>query len=145
MATMTNDEVVLAAITAVEDRDVTTLLRLYHPDLEFLWPPGLPYSGTFKGAEIEDMTERFTAVWAPLQPTDAEKRMDPVVVASAGSTVIVHYTWRALDSSGRRFETSTLAHYEVLDGRLAQAQMYYFDMAGMLTFLRDTGVELPDS
>lgn len=138
-----NEEIVLATIKAVEERDFEALEHLYHPQIEFNWPPGLPYSGRFNAAEVPDMTMRFAAVWEPLQPTDVEKRMDPIVVASAGDTVVVEYIWRAVDTTGRRFETSTLARYEVRDERLARARMYYFDLPGMLAFLDGTGVELP--
>jgi ketosteroid isomerase-like protein len=81
------------------------------------------------------MTNAFAAVWEPLQPTHAEKRMDPTVVASSGNTLVVEYTSRAVDRHGRRFETSTLARYEVRDGQFAGARMYYSDHAGLLSFL----------
>jgi len=142
MAMTKSEEIVLATIKAVEERDFSALEQLYHPEIEFFWPPGLPYSGRFKASEVPDMTMRLAAVWEALQPTDAEKRMDPVVVASSGDTVVVEYTWRAVDAAGRRFETSTLARYDVRDGRLARAQMYYFDLFGMMAFLTDAGVEL---
>lgn len=141
--TLTAEEIVLVAVKAVEDRDLDTLAQLYHPDVRFEWPPGLPYSGTFQGASVDEMTERFGAVWEPLQPTDDEKRMDATVVVSSGNTVVVEYTWRAVDRHGHRFETSTLARYEVRDGRFAGARMYYSDHAGLLAFLRDAAVELP--
>jgi ketosteroid isomerase-like protein len=140
--TLTPEEIALAAVKAVEDRDLDTLDQLYHPDVRFEWPPGLPYSGRFQGASVDEMTQRFAAVWEPLQPTDDEKRMDATVVASSGNTVVVEYTWRSVDQRGHRFETSTLARYEVRDGRFAGARMYYSDHAGLLAFLRDAGVEL---
>ena len=132
----------LATIKAVEARDLEALARLYDPDVEFEWPPGLPYSGVHRGPDVVTMTTRFRAVWQPLQPTAAEARMDPVVVAATADTVVVEYTWRAVDESGNRFQTSTLAHYEVRHGRLARARMYYADHAGLLEFLRSAGVPL---
>jgi ketosteroid isomerase-like protein len=132
----------LAAIEAVEARDLEALAQLYDPDVEFEWPPGLPYSGVHRGADVVSMTANFRAVWQPLQPTADEARMDPVVIAATADTVVIEYTWRAVDQSGNRFQTSTLAHYEVRGGRLARARMYYADHAGLLEFLVSAGVQL---
>lgn len=137
------EEIALAAIKAVESRDLATLSQLYHRDIRFEWPPGLPYSGVFQGSAVSEMTARFAAAWEPLQPTDAEKCMDPSVVASSDDTVVIEYTWRAVDQRGDHFETSTLARYDVRDGLLAGARMYYSDHAGVLDFLRRAGVALP--
>ena len=134
MAT-TSEAVVLDAIRAVERRDRATLMALYHPDVTFGWPAGLPYGGWHHGRDVMAMSEQFAQVWDPLQPTEAERQMDPRVVASVKDTVVVEYQWRGCDAGGRRFETPTLARYEVRDGLLAVAQMYHFDMPGLLEFL----------
>jgi ketosteroid isomerase-like protein len=131
-------EIVLAAIRAVENRDPNALLALYHPEVTFEWPPGLPYSGRFRDAEIAEMSERYLAVWDPLQPTPAERRMDAQVVASGGADVVVEYAVRARDQRDNRFETRTLARYKVLDDRLAAATMFYWDHVGLLAFLEES-------
>ena len=138
MAT-TNEMVVLDAIRAVEERDRAWLAALYHPDVTFGWPAGLPYGGWHRGIEVIAMSERFASIWDRLQPTEAERRMDPRLVASDGDTVVVEYQWRGRDPEGCRFETPTLARYEVRDGLLARAQMYHFDMPGLLAFLSQAG------
>ena len=131
-----NERIVMDTLGAIEKRDLEHLTRLQHPDVWFSWPPGLPYSGRFQGsAEVADMTERFAAVWAELQPTAADRRMDARVVASRDTTVLVSYTWRGRDRVGKRFETPTLACYEVRDGLFAGAEMYYFDLMGLIDFL----------
>jgi ketosteroid isomerase-like protein len=139
--TMTTEQVVRAVLRAVEARDRARLAELYHPDIEFSWPPGLPYSGRHRGAEVVAMGEAFAALWDPLQPTEAERRFDERIVASSGSEVVVQYRWKAVDEQGRRFETDTLARYRVLDGKFAGGRMYHFDHAGLLDFLaaRATG------
>ena len=38
-------EAVLAVFTAVEQRDQAALARACQPDVEFCWPPSLPYGG----------------------------------------------------------------------------------------------------
>ena len=126
----------LEAFRAVESRDTERLLELYHPDVEFYWPPSLPYGGAFHGADVVEMSLRFRAVWDSLQPTAAERRMDPRVVACEGGEVVVQYFQRGIDPAGARFETEVLGLYEVRDRRFARAQMFYFDPVGLRDFLR---------
>jgi ketosteroid isomerase-like protein len=135
-----NDEVVMAVLTAIEQRNLTALPGLYHSQIEFSWPPSLPYSGTFRGAELGEMNAKFASVWAVLQPTERERALNARVIASTGEDVVVNYCWRALDPTGRRFETETLGHYKVRDGKLARAQMFYFDLPGMVAFLKAAAV-----
>jgi uncharacterized protein len=133
-------ETALAAIESVETRDLDRLATLYDPGIIFDWPPGLPYSGHYEGRHIATMTERFASVWQPLQETEEERRMDPTVVATAGDTVVVQYVARGADAAGRRFETPVLARYRARDGRLVEAQMYYWDLIGLQEFIRSAGV-----
>lgn len=145
----TSASIVLAAIRAVETRDLERLHELYDPAVTFEWPPGLPYSGTFSGPEVEEMTARFEAVWAPLQPTADERSMSPTVVSAGGGDVVVEYRWRATHALAGSFETPVLARYRVEDGRLAEARMFYWDHVGLRRFLDRAGVgtgerSLPD-
>ena len=87
------------------------------------------------------MSLHYATTWIPLQPTAEERRMDPVVVASSDGTVVAEYQVRGVDVHGNRFETPTLARYTVNDGRLASAEMYYFDLAGLQRFL--SGATVP--
>jgi ketosteroid isomerase-like protein len=133
-------EIVMDALRAVEERQPERLAALYHPEIEFNWPPGLPYSGRFTGRAIEEMTQRFAATWVPLQPTEETRRMRPRILAlGEDGRVVVNYLWKAMDTKGRRFETEVLADYQVRDGRLARAQMFYYDLPGMIDFLRAAG------
>jgi ketosteroid isomerase-like protein len=135
MTEQTNQAIVLDVLDAVERRDRARLARLYHPNIEFHWPPGLPYSGSHRGAGVAEMTSRFAEVWVPLQPTEVDRRMDPQVVAAQGENVVVRYIWRGRDGEGRTIAADTLAHYQVRDGKLASARMYHFDLTGLLHFL----------
>lgn len=133
-------DVVLEIIRLIETRKLDGLADRYSADMEFHWPPGLPHSGCFKGAEVAEMSSVFAATWMPLQPDEETRRMTPRLLASGpDGQVVVHYTWRAKDARGRRFETETLADYQVRDGRLARAQMYYYDLPGLISFLRSAG------
>ena len=135
MDTTDDERVVLELLAAVEARDVRRLARMYHPGVEFHWPPALPYGGVHRGADVATMSELFAQIWAPLQPRDEDRRMDPRIVASEGGEVVVHYTWKARAANGDTFATETLALYRVRDGKLARAQMFHFDLTGLVDFL----------
>lgn len=117
-----------AAPGAVEDRDLGRLHELYDPDLTFERPPGPPYSGRFDGGEVEEMSDRFQAVWGPLQPTADERSMQPVVIGSSDDTVVTQYQWRATHPTAGNFETRVLARYRVNAGRLVETGMSYWTM-----------------
>jgi uncharacterized protein len=140
-----NEEVVLGVIRAVEERDAEALFDLYHEDVELHDAPSLPYHYTVRGksgmrAQLEKAPEEtWLGTWGPLQPTEAERRMDPRVVASKGDEVVVQYTTRALAPNGERFESPVLALYEVREGKFARAQMFHYDTAGILAFLERAG------
>ena len=141
MSASSAEETVLAAIRSVETRDLARLATLYDPGITFDWPPGLPYSGHYESSDIATMSERFASVWQPLQQTEEDRQMEPTVVATAGDTVVVQYVARGADATGRRFETPVLARYRARDGRLVEAQMYYWDLIGLQEFIEAAGVE----
>jgi ketosteroid isomerase-like protein len=72
-----------------------------------------------------------------LQPTAAERRMDPRVVAAndASGEVVVLWRQRGRSPAGERFDGEVLGLYQVRDGRLARAQMFYFDTVALAEFL----------
>jgi ketosteroid isomerase-like protein len=132
--------VVMEMLQAIENRQLERVRALYHPKVEFHWQPGLPYGGSFSGPALATMHETFERTWFPLQPTEETRRMNPRVLATGdGGRVIVNYLWRGLDPRGRRFETETLADYQIRDGRLVRAQMFYFDLGGTIRFLEGVG------
>jgi uncharacterized protein len=141
-----NAEVVLAVFRAVEERDREALFELYHDDVELHEAPSLPYGyeGIVGKEAMRDQLENapettWLGTWGPLQPTDAERRMDPQVLATNGDEVVVRYTTRALAPAGERFESPVVALYEVRDGRLARARMFHYDTAGLIAFLERAG------
>jgi len=136
-----NAEVVLAVFRAIEERDGEALFELYHDDIELREAPSLPYAYTARGKEamreqLETAPETtWLGTWGPLQPTEAERRMDPRVVATAGDEVVLQYTTRAVAPDGERFESPVLGLYEVRDGKFARAEMFHQDTAAILAFL----------
>ncbi len=129
-------EVVLATFRAVESRDEQALARLSDPHIEFHWPDSLPYGGSRPGAAgLSRPGPSWSETWDPLQGP-AERQMDPRVVAASRSEVVVLWHQRGRSADGQRFEMPVLGLYGVNDGKLARAQMFYFDTVPVLAFLR---------
>lgn len=135
---MKNADVVLGALSAIEERRMHDLHALYHPEIEFHWQPGLPYEGDHSGTRVAAMSETFGDIWTPLQPDPQARRLDPKIVAVQDEHVVASYTWRGIDRHGNKFQTETLAHYQVQGGKLRDARMYYYDLAGLIAFLEHT-------
>jgi hypothetical protein len=133
MKTKDSAAVMLEIFRAIERRDVPRLLELCHADVEFHWPPSLPYGGTAHGVGGKHPT--WIETWAPLQPTEAERRMDSRVVAASEAEVVVLWQQRGRSPAGVRFEDPVLGLYQVREGKLARAQMFYFDTAALGGFL----------
>jgi ketosteroid isomerase-like protein len=128
-----NIEVMLQIFSAIEQRDAQRVLGLVHPDVEFHWPPSLPYGGTRRGLNPDGPT--WGKTWDPLQPTASERHLDPRVIAATDEEVVVHWRQKGVTPSGDRIDTPVLGLYLLRDGKLARAQMFYFDPAAVLSFL----------
>jgi uncharacterized protein len=129
----TNMQVILEIFSASERRDLQHLLDLCHAHVEFHWPPALPYGGTSRGFKIEPPSWGHT--WIPLQPTQAEQKMDPRIVAASDDEVVVLWRQRGVSPGGDRLDSPVLALYEVRDGKLARAQMFHFDPTAVVDVL----------
>ena len=139
-----NVQVMLEIFRALEERDPNRRTVdegeevLYQRDVEFRWPPALPYGGTFRGKDAAI----WSATWNPLQPTAAERKMDPQVIGADDHQVAILYRQRGVSPSGERFEGDVIGVYELRDFKLARAQMFYFDEAALVQFLRQAKREL---
>ena len=137
----TNAEIVLATFRAVEERDPERLFALCSDDVEFHDATSLPYGGAVRGkATLRERLETapettWLGTWGALQPTEAERRMDPRVVACEGDVVWVVFTPRAVGADGERFGSPVLALYEVRDGKLARGADPPDAAAAILAFL----------
>ena len=133
MSVQENIRVMDEIFHAIERRDGQRVLDRFHPDVEFHWPPSLPYGGTYRGLTPDHPT--WSQTWDPLQPTEAERKMDHRVVAASEDEVVVLWQQRGVNSVGTRFECPVLAYYKLRDGKLTRAQMFYFDTTAVLNFL----------
>jgi ketosteroid isomerase-like protein len=57
------------------------------------------------------------------------------VVASSDDEVVVLWHQRGRDRAGRELDTPVLGLYQLRDGKLARAQMFYFDPLAAAEFL----------
>ncbi len=126
--------IVLEAFQAVEQCNEERLLELYRPEVEFHWTPSLPYGGSSQRV-MPRQGPSWSDIWNPLQPTQAERRMDPRVIAATDREVVVLLRQRGVSTSGERFEDEVLGLYEIRDGKFARAQMFYFDAVAVQRFL----------
>ena len=58
-------------------------------------------------------------------------------MAASDHEVVVNFRQQGISPSGERFEGEAVGLYQVRDGKFARAQMFYFDTAAVLTFLKD--------
>jgi uncharacterized protein len=133
MRSTENVQVMRHIFSAIERRDTQRFLELVHPDVEMHWPASLPYGGTARGLTPEEPT--WSATWIPLQPSEAEQRMDPRVVAANAEEVVVLWRQRGVTPAGDRCDEEVLGLYHVRGGKLARAQMFYFDTAAVVRCL----------
>jgi ketosteroid isomerase-like protein len=139
-----NVQVMLEIFRALEERDPNRRTvdereeALYHPNVEFHWSPALPYGGTFRGKDAAV----WSATWNPLQPTAAERKMDPRVIGADDHQVVILYRQRGVSPGGERFDGEVIGLYELRDFKLSRAQMFYFDEAALVRFLQRAPREL---
>jgi ketosteroid isomerase-like protein len=139
-----NVQVMLEIFRALEQRDPNRRNvdeqeeALYQPDVEFHWPAALPYGGTFRGKDAAI----WSAIWNPLQPTAADRKMDPRVIGADDHQVVILYHQRGVSPSGERFDGEVIGLYELRDFKLSLAQMFYFDEAALTQFLQRAAREL---
>lgn len=128
-----NVEVMLKLFAGIESRDERKVFGCVQPDVQFHWPPSLPYAGVFKG--LASNGGPWATAWTPLQPTPIERSMSPRVVAASGNEVAILWRQRGLAPAGDRIDTEVLGLYLLREGKLARAQMFYFDPVGVAHFL----------
>ncbi len=69
--------------------------------------------------------------------------MDPRVVSADEDEVVVVWRQRGLSPAGERFDGEVLGLYQVREGRLVRAQMFYFDTVAVANFL-DKAMKQPE-
>ncbi len=132
-------DVVLQVFRSVEERNPQLAAEVFHDDLEFHWPRPLPYAGSSYGLQAS-LARRpgWAETWDRFQ-SEAERGLGARVVASSEDEVVVLWHQRGRDRAGRWLDTPVLGLYQVRDGKLARAQMFYFDPLAAAEFLAAPG------
>jgi ketosteroid isomerase-like protein len=128
-----NSKTILAIFQAIEERNDAQFRSFLRPDFEIHWPRSLPYGGTFRG--LEPQPHGWGTTWAALQPTEAERKMDARVVAAHDDDVVVLWHQRGRTRDGDILDEEVIGMYHFSEGKLARAQMFYFDTAPVTKFL----------
>jgi len=136
-----SEEIVWEAFAGVDSRDDERLKRICHPDASFMWPESLQPSH-FRTAQGKVATS-WEEVWEPFQPLPefTTRKMSAQIVASTGTQVTVLWHQRGVNRRGERLDCEVLGLYEVRDGLLYRAQMFYFDSAAVRKFLQSNDIK----
>lgn len=127
---------ILEIFEAVAARDQQGLLDLYHPSIEFHEPQSLPYGGRWNGlAAVKQHAKIWRATWDPVQ-TPADRDMEPRVIASNAGEVLMLWWQKGRSANGAKLNSPVIGRYRVEEGSLIRAQMFHFDTAQVVAFLR---------
>jgi ketosteroid isomerase-like protein len=64
--------------------------------------------------------------------------MEPRVVAAHGDEVVVLWRQRGLSPGGEQFDGEAVGIYQLREGKLLRAQMFYFDTSAVDRFVRQS-------
>jgi len=130
-------DVGLQVFRSVQERNPQLAAEIYHDDLEFHWPRPLPYAGSSYGLQASvERRPGWAETWDPFQ-REPDRGLGARVVASSEDEVVVLWHQRGRDRGGRELDTPVLGLYRVRDGKLARAQMFYFEPPAAARFLTE--------
>jgi uncharacterized protein len=130
-----NVETVRSLFWGVEKRDLGAYIAAGHPEVVIREPGSLPYGGEYRGLEgMRRHAAGWMRTWAALQPGD-ERNSDAAFI-DAGDHVVARWRLRARAPAGDgMLDMPMVGIYELRDGKLVGAQMFYSDTAEVLRFL----------
>jgi ketosteroid isomerase-like protein len=128
-------DVVMQVFRSVEERNPGLAAGVCHDDVEFHGPRPLPYAGSSYGMKASlERSPGWAETWDPFQG-ETERELGARVIAASEDEVVVLWHQRGRDQAGGRLDTPVLGLYQVRDGKLARAQMFYFDPLAAADFL----------
>lgn len=129
------EEIVMRAFEAVNTRNDALFASVIHPEAAFIWPESLR-PGQFKTLHGRQASN-YDELWEPFQPRTLfpTRRMDARIVASNGDRVVVRWHQRGINANAESLDVEVVGLYDVRDGLLYHAQMFYFDGYAARRFL----------
>lgn len=127
--------VVVRLFDAVAARNLSALMRCYHPEVTILECNELPYGGTYRGLrEAGQHARNFGAAWSLFwDPTGTAA---PAMARAGDGSVMVRFRHQARSvTSGASLDNPEMGVYEVRDGLVVRAQMFHFEPQALTTFL----------
>src|SRR6266496_3642351 len=129
MSGTASTNIVLEAFEAVERRDERRLAQLYHPEVEFHWPPSLPSGGSWRsiaGLRIRpEQPGTRSGILCSRPGKSGGWTSWPV--AATGQEVVVLWHQRGLKPAGQRLDMEALGLYEVRDGKFERLHVQPLD------------------
>lgn len=127
-----NVETIRGLFAGVEERDLEAYLAAGHPEVVIREPVSLPYGGEYRGLEgMRRHAAGWMRTWAVLQPGE-ERKLDAAFI-DAGDYVVARWRLRARAPAGDGIlDMPMVGIYELRDGKLVGAQMFYSDTAALL-------------
>ena len=138
---MSSVDVVLQVFRSVEERNPQLAAEVYHDDLESTGrgrcrTPEAAMASRRRWNDGRDGLRR--GIHSRARPNAGSAR----VVAASEDEVVVLWHQRGRDRVGRWLDTPVLGQYQVGDGKLARAQMFYFDPLAAAEFLATSGRQM---
>ena len=120
-------EVVQRYTMAVLRQDWDTVGSLLTDDSVSHEPPSLPYGGEHHGRDaIVALCRTITSLWGVVDV----KGMPWIVCEGEQVVTGAHFVAKA-HATGKEFEIRVAEHYTVVDGRIAEAVIHYWDTKTM--------------
>jgi ketosteroid isomerase-like protein len=134
-------DVVLQVFRSVEERNPQLAAEVYRDDLESTGrgrcrTPEAAMASRRRWNDGRDGLRR--GIHSRARPNASSPR----VVAASEDEVVVLWHQRGRDRAGRWLDTPVLGLYQVRDGKLARAQMFYFDPLAAAEFLATSGRQM---
>jgi len=123
-----NVELMEELLTAGQNGDMERLEELTHEDCVVTEPESLPYGGEYTGETV------FPDIFADIAQAWDEFDFEGPDIWDAGEKVFVLWEVEA-GSAGETVEQPLLEMYEIEDGKVIQADIFYQDTAAMVEAL----------
>lgn len=134
MATTTADTALTTVqrfVQAMTDQDIALARSLLHDDFVVYEAGGLPYSGTYHGAD-----GFFNDLYGEIMKLTDLTPLGEMDFLQSGNTVAAYFRLRFTSrATGEKFDTGMVEAYKVHGDKIAELDVFYKDPAGVAAHL----------